>query len=108
MRNMLSFFKRKEAAEEGKKRKLNKGVLGVLGATTAMAALAPAAGAAPLEFTGQSFGFSINDVISSGFSFMGLFDDYTMLIMGAVIAIAVVSIGIWLLKKIPKPGSKSA
>lgn len=99
---MKKLFQRNKAAHE-KKTSKGKVTLGMLGGTGAIAALAPAAGAAPLTFT-DGITVTPTDVVSTGFNFMGMFDGFTMLVAGLIIAPVAVGMLIWLLKKAPKKG----
>lgn len=91
---------RNKAEHEVRKNKGGKTLLGVLGGTGAIAALAPAAGAAPIEFTGQSLDVDVGDVIGTGFNIANMFGPYTTLILAFIIAPVLVGFLIWLFKKI--------
>jgi hypothetical protein len=71
-------------------------------ALMALAALPTTAGAAPIDFTGTTVGVSVTDVTSTGVSFMNIFGDYTMLILGVIFAPVIIGFVIWLMKKMPK------
>jgi len=47
-------------------------------------------------------GLSVTDVIETGFSFMGLFDTYTMLVLGIIFAPVAIGFIIWLWRKLPR------
>lgn len=101
---MKKFFQRKKAAHEDRKNKGGKTLLGILGGTGAIAALAPAAGAAPIEFTGVSTGLNVADAVGTGLNFMGIFGEWTYLVLGVIIAAAVIGFIVWLVNMIPKKG----
>ena len=105
---MKKLFQRNKAAHEVRKNKGGKTLLGILGGTGAIAALAPAAGAAPIEFTGQSLNVDVGDVIGTGFNIANMFGPYTMLILAFIIAPVLIGFLIWLFSKIKKhaPGQK--
>jgi hypothetical protein len=71
-------------------------------ALMAIAALPTAAGAAPIDFTGTTTGVSVTDVTSTGISFMNIFGEYTMLILGVIFSPVIIGFLIWLMKKMPK------
>lgn len=106
--HMKSLFQRFKAKHEGGKNKKGKAALSVLGGTTALAALAPAAGAAPIEFTGQSLNVDVADVVSTGFNFANLFNEYTLLVLGIMLAPVLIGFIIWLWGRLPKKGKASA
>jgi len=74
-------------------------------ALAAMAALPVSASAAPIDFsTTTGVNVSPTDVIETGFSFMGLFDTYTMLVLAIIFAPVAIGFIIWLWRKLPKLG----
>lgn len=72
------------------------------------AATVPAAAyAAPIDFTGAgSLGVTPADVIGTGFNFIALFDSYYALVLGLIFAPVLVGFVIWILRKIPRLGSR--
>lgn len=79
--------------------------------TLAMAAIAVAAvpvGAAPVDFsTTTGIAITPTDVIGTGFSFMGMFDQYTMIVLGIIFAPVAIGFVIWIWNKLPKLGKRS-
>ncbi|MFD0717684.1 hypothetical protein [Paenibacillus sp. GCM10027626] len=93
---MLNIFKKK------------KKVTAVAGASLALAALPSAVGAAPISFGDSSIGITTTDAIATGFNFMGLFDSWTMLVVGIIFAPVAIGFIIWLMGKLPRMGKKSS
>lgn len=71
------------------------------------AATVPAAAyAAPIDFTGAGgLGVTPQDVIATGFNFMNLFNNFTMLVLGILFAPVAIGFVIWIVRKIPRLGS---
>lgn len=76
-------------------------------AMLALATLPTAAGAAPIEFTGQTVGVSVGDAVATGFNFMGMFDEWTLLVAGLILAPVAIGFLLWILNKAPKQKTKS-
>lgn len=74
---------------------------------TLVFAAAPA-GAAPLDFSSTTVDISVNDVVGSGLSFMGIFNDYILLGLGIVFAGIVAAFIFWLIARARRaaPGAK--
>lgn len=80
-----------------------------LTAMMAVAAIPGTVGAAPIDFTNTgTLNVPVTDVVKTGFSFMGLFDEYTMLVLGVIFAPVAIGFVLWLWKKLPKMGSGKA
>lgn len=77
-------------------------------AIAAVMALPVAAGAAPVDFS-TTTGLQIEptDVIGTGFSFMGMFDAYTMIVLGIIFAPVAIGFVLWIWGKLPRLGKKS-
>jgi hypothetical protein len=76
-------------------------------AIAAVAALPTAAGAAPIEFTGQTVGVSVGDAVTTGFNFMGMFNEWTLLVAGLILAPVAIAFLLWIVSKAPKQKSKA-
>lgn len=78
-------------------------------AIAAVMALPVAAGAAPVDFsTTTGINVTPTDVIGTGFSFMGMFDEYTMIVLGIIFAPVAIGFIVWIWRKLPKLGSGKA
>mgnify|MGYP001293290461 CR=1 FL=1 len=100
-----NLFKRNKQAEEGQAqpKKLRGKMAGILTAAIAVFAAVPSVvGAAPMDFSTQEVGIDVNDVVGTGFSFMNMFGQYTMLVLGVIFAPVAIGFIIWLWKKLPK------
>jgi len=88
------------------KSKFSKSMLAV--SAIAMAAM-PTVGAAGIDFSTNTATLpDVKDVVSTGFSFMGMFDTYTMLVLGIIFAPVAIGFILWLWRKLPKMGSSKA
>jgi hypothetical protein len=96
-------FKKGENAEQRKSKKV-KGVLAASMAAAALTAIPTSVGAAPIDFSTQKIGVDVPDVVGTGFSFMGMFDTYTLLVLGAIFAPVAIGFVIWIMRKMPKFG----
>lgn len=97
--------------------KFFKGIKNKLAAVTtltmalAVSAFAGAAAASPpsqaVDFSNMS-GLTVDplDVVSTGFSFMRMFDNYTVIVLGLIFAPVAVGFVLWIWGKLPKMGSK--
>lgn len=96
---MSLFFNRKngDAAAQPKKKGKMMGLVAM--AIAAVAALPTAAGAAPIDFTGQTVGVTVGDAVGTGFNFAKIFDEWTLLAAGLILAPIVIGMLIWLAKK---------
>lgn len=75
----------------------------------AMSAMATSASAAPIDFTtAGTLTVDPVDVVKTGFSFVGLFDQYTLLVLGVIFAPVAIGFIIWLWRKLPKFGGGKA
>lgn len=78
-----------------------------------MVAVASSAFASPpdnsIDFS-TTTGLDINvvDVVKTGFSFMNMFNTYTMLVLGIIFAPVAIGFIIWIWGKLPRLGKKSA
>lgn len=100
MKNLITgLFANKEGKKKGKI-----GAIMMALSVMAMAAIPTGVGAAPLTFTGQTVGVEVTDVVTSGFSFMNMFGDYTMLVLAVIFAPVAIGFLIWLFRKLPKMG----
>lgn len=91
-------------------------IAGVAGATSAVAVSAFAGGASASTPPSQAVDFSSMsgltvdplDVVSTGFSFMRMFDNYTVIVLGLIFAPVAVGFVLWLWSKLPRMGKRSA
>lgn len=73
----------------------------------ATATVPAAAYAAPVDFSAAGgLGVSPADVVATGFNFASLFNDYTTLVLGILFAPVMVGFVIWVVRKIPRLGSR--
>lgn len=80
------------------------GLMAIAGMVAALVVPASAM-AAPIDFsTTDGIGVGVEDVIGTGFSFMGMFDTWTMLVLAIIFAPVAIGFLIWLFRKLPRLG----
>lgn len=62
-----------------------------------------------IDFSGTAgLDVGVTDVVSTGFSFMNMFGQYTTLVLGVLFAPVAIGFVIWIWKKLPKMGGGKA
>lgn len=88
------------------KGKSMKGILAMMALAVVMSFAVPGAAlAAPIDFsTTDGVNVTVTDVVGTGFSFMNMFDQWTLLILGIIFAPVAIGFLIWLFRKLPRYG----
>lgn len=71
-------------------------------AAIAMVATPGTVGAAPLDFSSETVGISVMDMVKSALSFLGIFNDWVLIGLGVIFAGVIVGIIFWIVGKLKK------